>query len=505
MARMLAYTKESDYKGDLIALTAGILLPFAFAPFELFFIALLSPGLLLFSCINVSPLRAFCRGGLFGLGLFGVGVSWVYVSLHIYGEANEPLAAGITALLIFIMLLFPACMSYVLVKFFSKNILSKFLVAFPSLWALFEWIRTWFLTGFPWLLLGNSQIDTPLAGFAPIASVYAVSWVTAFISALLMVIIIERKNYRLLLSFLSVIVIGGTITSKLWDRPWTHIAGEPITVSLIQGNIPQSIKWRQDQAEKSLLLYQTLTSQNLKSQLIVWPEAAITFPQNRIQGFLNSLDQQLKANGVTLITGIPAVEDNQYHNAMIALGKGEGSYYKRHLVPFGEYIPFRSWLNWLDGYLQIPMSDFKAGKKYQALITAGNIPIVSSICYEIAYPTSVLKDLPEGQLLVTVSDDSWFGKSLAPAQHFQMARMRALETGRYVLMATNDGITGIINPLGKIQSQAEPFKTVVLTGQVYPYGGRTPWMYTSIYPLLLLLLILLGVAWREQRKFKVDL
>lgn len=503
--KMLNYTKEPNYIGEIAALIAGALLPLAFAPFNFFFIAILSPAVLLLSCLNVSPKRAFMRGGLFGAGMFGVGTSWIYISLHYFGHADERVAASITGLFIFIMLLFPALMCYVLTKFFPKNVISKCLLAFPSLWVLFEWIRAWFLTGFPWLILGTSQIDTPLAGFAPIASVYAVSWVTVFISALLMIIIIERKNYKLLLSFLTVIIIGSTLTSKLWDRRWTERAGDPITVSLIQGNIPQSIKWQQAQAEKTLRLYDTLTNQNLNTQIIIWPEAAITFTENQIPAFLTALDEKLKLNQTTLITGIPVEEDGKHYNAMIALGKGQGTYRKRHLVPFGEYVPFRSLLGWLDNYLEIPMSNFSRGNKQQPLIMAGNIPIASSICYEITFPTEVLRDLPEGQLLVTISDDSWFGKSLAPGQHFQMARMRALETGRYVLMATNDGITGIITPLGKVQAKAQPFVQAVLTGEVYPQKGSTPWMITNIYPLLLLILFFLWLGWREQRKFKADL
>jgi apolipoprotein N-acyltransferase len=503
--KTLNYTKEPNYAGEIMALVAGIILPIAFAPFNFFFIAFISPALLLLSCLNVSAKRAFMRGLLFGIGLYGVGTSWVYVSLHVYGEANEPLAAGITVLLTLVMSLYMALMCYLLAKFFPKSIISKCLIAFPSLWVLFDFVRTWFLTGFPWLLLGTSQIDTPLAGFAPIGGVYAVTWITVFVSAFLLVIILERKNYKFLLSLLSVVIIGSTITAKLWDRRWTERAGPPLTVTLVQGNIPQVLKWQQGQGEGILSLYQTLSAPHMNNQLIIWPEAAITFYQNQIPAFLNSMDQRLKAEKSTLITGIPIVKGDQYYNGMIALGSGSGTYHKRHLVPFGEYIPLRRWLMWLDDYLQIPMSDFTKGNKTQTLLTANGIPVASSICYEIAYPTEVLRDLPEGQLLVTVSDDSWFGKSLAPAQHFQMARMRALETGRYLVMATNDGITGIVNNLGKVTAKAEAFKEVVLTGEVYPYKGKTPWMYTNIYAMLLIILIFLYIARREQKKFKADL
>jgi apolipoprotein N-acyltransferase len=373
------------------------------------------------------------------------------------------------------------------------------LLAFPTLWVLGEWFRAWALTGFPWLFLGYTQMVTPLKGLAPLVSVYGVSWVLVFVSSLLLIFILSKRVSMLLSIFIFAALLW-SICSVLTDIQWTKPNGAPIKVSLIQGDIPQEMKWQEEQAFASFNLYKKLTEQHLDSQLIVWPEAAITFTNFQAQDYIKELNSILKPHKITLISGIPFVDQQQrFYNAMIAIGNGQGTYFKRHLVPFGEFMPFRSILVWLKNYLEIPMSDFSRGPKNQTLIIANGIPVGSSICYEIAYPNEVLVNLPQSQLLVTVSDDSWFGDSFAPAQHVQMAQMRALETGRYLLMSTNNAVTAIINAQGKVESFAPPFQEYVLTGLVQPMVGSTPLVRIGILPIFMLFIGLLGIAYWMQR------
>lgn len=487
--------------GDMMALIGGALLPLAFAPFNLIVFAFLIPALLLFLWLNVSPKRAFIRGVLFGIGFFSVGISWVFVSLHVYGQANVFVAVLLTFMMILVLSLYIAVQGYLFARFFPTNNLTKLLLAFPTLWVLGEWFRAWAMTGFPWLFLGYTQITTPLKSFAPLVSVYGVSWLVVFVSSLLLIFLLS-KRISLLLSIFIFAALLWSISSVLDNMQWTKPNGAPIKVSMIQGDIPQELKWQEAQAFASFNLYRKLTEQHLDSQLIVWPEAAITYTQFQAQDYINQLDAMLKPRKITLITGIPFVgPQQQYYNAMIAIGNGQGTYFKRHLVPFGEFMPFRSLLVWLKDYLEIPMSDFSRGAKKQPLIIANGIPVGAAICYEIAYPNEVLYSLPQSQLLVTVSDDSWFGDSFAPAQHVQMAQMRALETGRYLLMSTNNAVTAIINTQGKVESFAPPFKQYVLTGFVQPMIGSTPLVRIGgILPIFIIFIVLLGIAYWLQRR-----
>lgn len=484
----------------ILALLSGSLLPFAFAPFNFQILAIICPALLLFLWERTTPKQAFWGGCLFGIGFIGIGLSWVYISLHIYGQANPGVAGLLTALMILFLGVQIALQGYLLSRFFPRPNLSKYLLAFPCLWVLAEFTRTWIFTGFPWLFLGYSQMDWPLQGLAPIFSVYGVSLATAFTSGVIISLICLKDKFYQKMVIVLVTLVLWIAGYALNTYSWTTASGNPVKVSLIQGNIPQELKWQPSQVAESLNIYSKLTQQHIDSQIIVWPEAAITFLPDEAQAYLTGLNQFLKKNKVTLLTGIPMANDKHAYNGMLALGSGSGNYRKKHLVPFGEFMPFRFILNWLDAYLQIPMSDFSSGPRYQPLINANGLPIAAYICYEIAYPTEVLDSLPQGQLLVTISDDSWFGHSFALPQHLQIAQMRALETGRYLLMGTNNGLTAIINPKGKIIASIPPFEQGVLTGMVYAMQGATPWVATGILPLLGIMVLLLATAWILQRR-----
>lgn len=494
-------TLKPSLYGDIFALIIGGLLPLAFAPFNIDVIALIIPGLLLYLWLPVSPKRALWRGWLFGLGFFGVGVSWVYISIHTFGQGNIVLSGIASLLMVAILAIFPAIQGYFLNRFFPHPTITKCIFAFPSSWVLLEWLRESFLsTGFPWLYLGYSQMDSFLRGFAPIGSVYAVSFAVVLTNGLLISLTLFEKKRRWLWILPLLLVFVWAAGFALNKIHWTQPNGSPIQVSLIQGDIPQTLKWSREQVIDTLNLYRNLTEKNWDSPLIVWPEAAITILQTQAKGYIDLLASEAKLHNVTIISGIPIVLDEHYYNGMLAFGNSQSMYLKNHLVPFGEFMPFRSLLNWLDRYVQIPMSDFSAGKKNQPPFIVNGIRIAPFICYEIAYPTEVVNSIDHSQLIVVLTDDSWFGRSIAPMQHLQIAQMRALETGRYLLMSTNNGETAIINAQGKIQQTVPSFSQNVLTGKINFMVGETPWMIFKIYPLIIIMLIMLLIAYILQRR-----
>jgi apolipoprotein N-acyltransferase len=487
--------------GDIGAFVCGLFLPLAFSPFDIFYLSLILPAFLLILWLKLSPKRAFLRGWLFGLGFFTVGTYWVFISIHTYGQAPLILALLITLLFMMALALFPAVQGYVLARFFSNTTISKCLLAFPASWVILEWLRGWLFSGFPWLFIGYSQLNSSSSWFnphlwslAPIGSVYAVSWAVVFISGAIVALFVHKKLRWLCFIVILVTVLWNTCV-LLSKKQWTYPVGNPLTVAMIQADIPQELKWQPEQVVATLQRYRELTMQNWQSNIILWPEAAITVLQTQVPAYLADLNKDALAHKTTLITGIPMQVNDQYYNGMMALGNGHGRYLKRHLVPFGEYMPFRSLLNWLGRYIQIPMSDFSSGSKQQPPFIADGISIAPFICYEIAYPTEVLEAFPQAQLIVTLTDDSWFGRSLAPAQHLQIAQMRALETGRFLLMSTNNGVTAIVNPLGQITAFAPPFEVYVLTGKVMAMQGSTPWVHMGIYPIMILMLIFLLAGW----------
>lgn len=497
----IKHSLQSAWSKDILALIAGLILPFSFAPFGFYFLAFISPAILMMQWLAVTPKRAFWRGWLFGLGFYGVGVSWVFVSIHVYGYASIGFSLLATTVFVMGVALYPALQGYLLNRFFPHPSLLKILLAFPIIWLLIEWLRSWFLTGFPWLSVGYSQINSPLAGLAPIIGIYGISLVVTLISSLF-VSLFYTQSHRNRAGLALIIMLIFVSSQLLRQINWTKPINAPIKVSLVQGNIPQEVKWQPEQIQHILLTYWQLTNKHWDSDLIIWPEAAITITNLDAKNFLQGLDQDAKAHHVTVITGIPILKTANYYNGIIALGLGQGEYLKRHLVPFGEYVPLRFIFDFFNHFVQIPMGDIAKGPAHQPELRMDGITIAPFICYEIIFPEEVLDSLPQAQMLLVVSDDSWFGTSIASAQHLEMGQMRALETGRYVLFSTNNGLTAIINPKGSIQSKIPAFTTAVLTGTAQGMHGRTPFVITGIYPLLIItfLLLIFGFYWARKNK-----
>ena len=446
-------------------------------------------------------------GFSFGVGFFGLGISWVFIAIYVFGSTSIGLATLLTALFVGVLSLFFALIGYVLQRFFPEHSLPKVLIVYPALWALCEFIRSTLFTGFPWLLLGHSLAGSHFGGFVPILGVYGSSFLMVFMSSLFLVSSTpfwnSARSYHWVISNVALLCLAVLVISSsvLMIHEWTKPTGDPLSVSLQQGNIPQQLRW-DAKAEKNIIdTYVGMAKNHLSSALIIWPEAAIPMLQEQAQPLLLKLNNMLLQHHSALITGIIEHDNDQYYNAAITLGNASGDYKKRHLVPFGEYVPFEKLLRGVIGFFNLPMSNLSPAVDKQNLIHAQNIPLALFVCYEIAYGSIVRDDLPEAQMLVTISDDAWFGKSLAPWQHMQIAQFQALATGRPLLMVGNTGLTAVINHQGFIQNYIPAYMQMTLNDEVRPFTGSTFWVAWGDWPWLSLMVfgVLAVFVWRRAR------
>lgn len=487
----------------LSAFICGGLLPLAFAPVYLYGLSIICPAVLLGLWLKASPRQAAWLGFVFGLGFFGVGISWVINSIYLYGNTNLFIAILITALFVATLALFFAIPGYLLQKCFGHRAIPKVLLVFPSLWALFEWIRSWILSGFPWLLLGHSAVSSPLAGMAPIVGVYGLSFLLTLASGLLLIASLPQLSCGTtnklswqksnIAGFSLLLLIALCYSSN--QLHWGSDHGAPLRTSLVQGNIPQNMRWDPTQVSNILERYQDLSAGLWSSRLIVWPEAAIPLTPTQGSVFYHNLDQRALSHQSTVLFGLPIEQHNTYYNGVMTLGANQGVYTKRHLVPFGEYVPFENQLRGLIGFFNLPMSSFLAGKLVQPLLQVEHIPIGSFICYEVAYNTLLRQDVPQAELLVTVSDDDWFGRSLAPWQHLQIAQFQAAASARPMIFASNSGSSAFIDAQGQIEVSLPLFIAGSIMHTVQPKTGSTPWVWLGDTPFLLFDALLLCLAY----------
>ena len=493
----------------LAAALFGVLMMFAFAPFSVFPLAVIAMAGLCTLIYHAAPRQSFWTGFWFGAGLFGSGVYWIFISISVYGDVPDIIAFFITAGLIAILSLYPAIACYLTNRYFSENARSKIIYAFPAIWVISEWVRGWFFTGFPWLMIGYSQTNSPLKGYAPILSVYGVSLAVAISSGLIVHCISMLRKHDYYAVYLNLFAIAAIwITGSLLSLiPWTPATGKPVTISLVQGNIPQSLKWNPEEVKLSLTRYRDMTQPLWgKSDIIIWPESAIPLPLQDAEDYVDTLSEQAKASGTQLIFGMPVRndEDTGYYNALLSVGKYEAAYTKRQLVPFGEYVPMQNIFARAFDFMNVPMSNMVPGKFDQKPMRFGDVIILPSICYEISYTElAFTKDKTVG-ILLTATNDAWFGKSTAQAQHLQMAAMRSIELARPGLFVSNDGITAFINDKGIIESTAPDHQAYVLTGTVQPHTGLTPWMRNQLDPLIVIISIMIFSSYRSARRTRVQ-
>ena len=407
--------------------------------------------------------------------------------------APPVVATSITGLLVIYLALAPALI-LVCWRYSQRRLGSASLWLLPLFWFSIEWFKGWFLTGMPWLSLGYSQTDSPLAGFAPLVGVYGISALCVLLAVALL-LLLRDKRYSMLVVLLVVPLCGWL----LQQIDWTEAQPQSIKVSMVQGNIPQDVKWRRDQRQNIFNTYWRETGQHWDSDLIIWPETALPGHSEEIeQTLLQPLQQAAIDQGTDIITGLVVSEreQNRYYNSVILLGQKRSLYHKRHLVIFGEYYPVRWLLDLLSGLINIPYSDLTPGPVEQEAMMIGASTLGVSICFEDVFSRDIMLALPAANLLVNLSNDAWFGNSTAPHQHMQIAQMRSLETERVMMRSTNTGVSAFIDHKGRVIAQSEQFRTQTISAEVQGRSGVTPFFYfvkiqwlLSILPFALVLIL----------------
>ncbi|NTV95848.1 MAG: apolipoprotein N-acyltransferase [Thiobacillus sp.] len=476
----------------LLPLLLGGASVFGFAPFYLYPLPILALAGLFHLLRDAGPREAFLRGWLFGLGWFGTGVSWVYVSMHDVGGLPLPVAGGLTLLFAAFLALFPALAAWLPARRHSSAEV-RLLLLLPASWVLAEWLRGWLLTGFPWQAVGYSQAPhSPLAAYAPLLGVYGVSWLVALTAGALA----WRRPWPLAVAV--ALWAGGLGLAKV---DWTRPVGVPVTVSLLQGNIAQEMKFRPEKLTETLVLYRDMVLASA-SRLIVLPETAWPlFLDDIPPDYLDPLRAHARKLGGHLLVGVPEREPGaRYYNSVAVLDGGPvQTYRKSHLVPFGEFVPWGA--HWFVDAMAIPLSDFSRGAPNQPALHAAGQRIAANVCYEDAFGEELIHALPDATLMVNVSNDAWFGDSFAPWQHLQIAQMRALETGRWWLKANNTGITAVLDEKGRVVASLKPFTTGTLDSQAQSMTGATPYSRWGNGAFLALVAASLALAgWLMRRK-----
>jgi len=509
-------------KKYLLVFCAGLFAVPGFAPFSLYPLSVLALAILFVQWQHARGKWMAARLGFaFGFGLFSAGIGWLYVALHDYGGMPVLLASVAVAMFSAFYALFPALAGYWQAKLRSslggREGMAAYIVLvllIPALWVLLEWLRGLLFTGFPWLVMGYAHAAaSPLAGYAPLFGVYGVSLIAAASAGLMAFLWYIRpdmqwkqgkqwkqsKPGKLALGILLLFWLGG---AALRTVEWTQPEGDPLKVSLLQGNIEQGVKFEEGNLVGTIEKYRRMV-QSTDARLIVLPETALPLLRDELpESYMDILRNHARRNGGDLLIGLFERDRGLYYNSVISLGSAESqSYRKNHLVPLGEFIPLRPVLGWLiNDLLHIPMSDQARGGERQQVLRVAGQRVAVNICFEDAFGEEIIRYLPEATLLVNVTNDAWYGNSHAAMQHNQIAQMRALETGRMMLRATNTGVTSIIGHHGEVIQMLLQHEEGVLTGMVQGYSGSTPYVRWGNAVMLGLIVLMLTAAWWLRHK-----
>ncbi|WP_423906824.1 apolipoprotein N-acyltransferase [Candidatus Spongiihabitans sp.] len=470
----------------LLAIVAGVLNAVSFAPFNWWPLSMLSFAMLFWIWHTSSTKGATWYGFVYGLGMFGVGISWIYISIHTFG-GMPPIIAGLCIfVLVAILSIFPALSGWLQSCFSAWRPTIRLAFLMPSLWILFEWLRGWLFTGLPWLSTGYAYLDTPLSNYAPIGGVYLVSLIVLVSVGTLVAIIRQITTGNSILAVLFILVwVAGWQLNK---TAWTQTQGQPISVAVIQNNVALRKKWDEQEVNRIIFEYMQKSQEYRDVDLIVWPEAAIP---DYLDNIANDFWRDIEDHPADFIFGVlhrDTVDDvTQYYNSAVAVTDHIMIYGKQHLVPFGEYFPFPGLLGPLTEMLNIPMSYFSAWQQPQSPLIAAENRFAVSICYEDAFPQEWRDQVESSGALINVSEDSWFGDSLAPHQRLQMARFRARESERPMIRSSNNGLSSVINWKGGIDVYAPQFVQHVVTATIQPRSGATPYVAFGENPVLILI------------------
>ncbi len=474
----------------LLAAFAGALATLSFAPYNIWLLAPASLTLFFWLLLNQSIKRSALIGFSWGLGLFGTGISWVHVSIDTFGGMPKIASVFLMVSLISYLALYPLIFGALFNRFNQGRPFHQLLLSGPVLWLLLDWLRGWAFTGFPWLWMGYGQLNSPFSGLAPILGVEGITLALVLISAGIVAAISDR-NWKPLMVPALVIGLSLLVHGAQWVTPNSD---KTVDVALVQGNVPQELKWLPSERWPTLMKYIDLTRENWDADIIVWPEAAIPALEAHLPSFLQNLDEVARENNSTVITGVLDQKENgEFFNNILTLGQNNDNgydydnatrYSKHHLLPFGEFVPFGDLLRPIAPFFNLPMSSFSRGDFVQPNLEANGYSIAPALCYEVAFSEQVRQNVNvDTDLLLTLSNDAWFGTSIGPFQHMEIAQMRSLELGKPLLRATNTGVTAVVDHMGHITKQIPQFETAVLRAKVTPTDGLTPYTSLGSWPL----------------------
>ncbi len=450
-----------------------------------------------------TPGRAALYGFCFGAAHFASGIYWVFIGTHRYGGAPAWLSVWLVIALTTYMALYPALIGWITTRWRAKSAAHWALLQVPAAWTLAELVRGTLGTGFPWHSFGYAWVDTPLSKLAPLTGVHGLSAVAVVTAGALWLLWRgSRPQRQAAAAALAAIALALVLLPP--PERWTAEGYAGLRVGIVQGNIPQQIKWDRGARAEIKQHYLGLSESLESAQLIVWPEVAIPATYDEERPFLDELAQWAVARDQTLLTGVLWRRGATLYNTVLALGAGQGDdgvfYRKRHLVPFGEFFPVPAFLRRVMQGLEMDYGDFTHGPVVQEPITAAGYILGISICFEDAFGSEIRRSLPGAGLLVNVTNDGWFDESSAPWQHLQVARLRAIEAGREVVRVSNRGVSGVIGADGVMRDTIGFFETGARIVQVQARGGSTPYARFGEWPLWLLSVGLLVAEYRRRRQ-----